>query len=57
MVYLINKETEEVINEYKEVISWGYNFVEFLNNGQRGKIYCGKNEYFTDQKSEEEIDE
>lgn len=46
-VYLINKETNEVVAEYKDVISWGYNFVEYFNGG-RCKIYCEDNEYFTD---------
>ena len=57
IVYLINKETNEIINEYKNVISWGYNFVEF-NNGGRCKIYCNsETEYFTDEKLEEIEDE
>ena len=48
MVYLVNKETKEIINTYNDVIGWGYNFVEY-NNGGRCKSYCGENEYFTDQ--------
>ena len=47
-VYLVSKETKQVIGEYKNVISWGYNFVEF-HNGGRCKIYCNENEYFTDK--------
>ena len=48
-VYLINKETNEVIQTYTDVQHWGYNFVEYLNNGRRAKFYCGENEYFTDK--------
>lgn len=48
-VYLKNIETNEVINEYDNVISWGYNFVEY-NNGGRCKIYCNsETEYFSDE--------
>lgn len=46
-VYLLNKETNETINEYNNIITWGDNFVEY-NNGGRCKIYCNENEYFTD---------
>ena len=55
-IYLINTETNELINEYTNVIHWGYNFIEF-DNGGRCKIYCGEKEYFTDtyhQKQQEE---
>lgn len=48
MIYLINKETNEVINTYHNVISWGVNFVEYLNSGYRGKVYCNDGEFFTD---------
>ena len=52
MVYLINKETNEVINTYTNVIRWGYDFVEYDNNG-KGKIYCNtETEYFTDEEPE-----
>lgn len=47
-VYLINIDTNELVSEYNNVIRWGYNFVEYDNNG-RCKIYCSENEYFTDQ--------
>ena len=46
-VCLLNKETNETINEYNNIITWGDNFVEY-NNGGRCKIYCNENEYFTD---------
>ena len=46
-VYLKNTETNETIREFNNVISWGYNFVEY-NNGGRCKIYCDEEkEYFT----------
>ena len=49
MVYLINKETKETIQEFNNVINWGFNFVEY-NNGGRCKIYCDhEKEYFTDK--------
>lgn len=50
-VYLINVETNEVINTYDKVLHWGYNYVEYDNNG-RAKIYCSENEYFTDKEPE-----
>ena len=52
-VYLINKETNEIIKEYTNIISWSYNFVEY-NNGGRCKIYCNENEYFTDVEPKDE---
>ena len=48
-IYLINSETNETIQTFDNVIKWGFNFVEYENNGLRGKIYCGENEYFTDK--------
>ena len=48
-IYLINAETNETIQTFEEVISWSYNFVEYRNNGNRAKMYCGENEYFTDK--------
>ena len=48
-IYQINKETNEVIKEYSNVIRWGYNFIEYNDDG-RCKIYCGENEYFTDKR-------
>ena len=53
MVYLINKETKETIQEFNNVINWGFNFVEYTNGG-RCKIYCDhEKEYFTDKLEEE----
>ena len=48
MIYLINKETNEVIQTFEDVIEWGENFVEYNNGGYRAKMYCSENEYFTD---------
>ena len=47
MVYLINKETNETIQTFQNVIAWDYNFVEYMNGKYRAKMYCGENEYFT----------
>ena len=47
-VYLINKQTKEIVREFKNVISWDYNSVTFMNGGYVGKIYADENEYFTD---------
>lgn len=49
MIYLINAETNEVIQTFENVIEWGYNFVEYTNDGIRAKIYCNENEYFSDK--------
>ena len=49
MIYLINAETNEVIQTFENVIEWGYNFVEYKNETIRTKIYCNENEYFSDK--------
>lgn len=46
-VYLVNKETNEILRTFTDVKSWNETFVEFKNGGFRSKIYCGENEYFT----------
>jgi len=52
-IYLINNETNEIIQIYQNVEKWGYNFVEYKNNGMRGKIYCDmETEHFSDTKPE-----
>lgn len=38
--YLIDKETNEVKQTFSNVLSFRENYVEYLNNGCRGKIYC-----------------
>lgn len=48
-VYLVNAETNEIIETFENVTTWGENFVEYLNGGYPGKVYCRGNEYFTDQ--------
>ena len=48
-IYLINKETNETIQTFENVITWGHNFVEYDNGGYRAKMYCSENEYFTDK--------
>lgn len=48
-VYIINKNTNKIVREFTDVISFDVNYVEYLNNGCRGKIYCDiENEYVTD---------
>lgn len=54
MIYLINTETNEVVNTYRNVIAWGINFVEYNQNGLRAKIYCNETEYFTDKVEEQD---
>ena len=39
-VYLINKNTNEVIREFSNVLSFNSNYVEYSNGNCRGKIYC-----------------
>ena len=52
-IYLINNETNEVTQTYQNVEKWGYNFVEYKNNGMRGKIYCDmETEHFSDKMPE-----
>lgn len=56
-VYLINKNTDEIIREFSDVLSFGVNYVEYSNDGCRGKIYCNtETEYISEtipeQKSE-----
>lgn len=48
MIYLINADTNEIINTYENVIAWDYNFVEYTNDNIRAKIYCNDDEYFSD---------
>lgn len=48
-IYLKSIETNEIKKAYKDVIVWGYNFVEYYNSGNRAKIYCDtETEYFTE---------
>ena len=54
-IYQINKHTNEIVQEFSNVLSFGNNYVEYLNNNCRGKIYCDTNtEYFSDQIPEQE---
>lgn len=53
-IYLYNSNNE-LLQEFHNIISWGCNFVEY-NNGGRCKIYCGENEYFTNEKIEVQDD-
>ena len=55
-VYLVNAETNEIIETFENVVEWGYNFVEYLNGGYPAKIYCNENEYFTNVEVQNAID-
>lgn len=52
IIYLKDKETKTIQRIFTNINSWGYNFVDFENNG-RCKLYCGETEYFTDKEVEE----
>lgn len=50
IIYLIDRETNEIKNTYTNVAKWAENFVECSNNGLRSKFYCDSEvEYFTDK--------
>ena len=56
VVYLKNKETNEILQTFENVIEWGDTFVEYRNeNNYRTKTYCDENEYFTDIAEQEEL--
>lgn len=49
-IYLINRETNEIIDTYENVYNWAENFVEFTNGRFDAKHYCNiETEYFTDK--------
>lgn len=48
-IFRISKITKEIVGEYANIISWSEDYVEFKNNGNRCKIYCNENEYFTNE--------
>ena len=54
MIFLKNKETNEIIQTFDNVIDWGECYVEYSKNTARIKIYCGENEYFTNEAPVEE---
>lgn len=57
MIYLKDRNTNEIKETYDNVIAWGDDFVEYYNNGNRAKFYCGDDEYFTDaDKLNEELE-
>ena len=53
-VYLVNNETNELINTYDNVIAWDYNSVTYNNGGSVGKTYCSEYEHFTDEYNEQD---
>lgn len=52
-IFLLNKETNEILKTYNNVIVWDETFVEYENSGYRSRIYCEYNEFFTDKRIEE----
>lgn len=49
-IYLIDRETGKVEKTYTNVINWNETFVEFINGGFIGKIYCNSEiEYFSNE--------
>ena len=56
-IYLLNTETNELIQTFRDVKSWTSNSVTYLNGGYLGKVYCNENEYFTDRIPVEVLDE
>ena len=52
MIYLINKETNEVVNTFANVLEWDERSVLYQAGKGRGKTYANENEYFTDKEPE-----
>ena len=52
MIYLINKETKEVVNTFGNVIEWNDSYVVYKAGKGTCKIYASEGEYFTDQAPE-----
>jgi hypothetical protein len=52
MIYLVNKETNEVINVFTDVIEWDEQSVLYRAGKGIGKIYAIEYEYFTDKEPE-----
>lgn len=51
-VYLIDKNTNEIIKEYNNVIEYNEDYILYQAGKGRGKLYAGENEYFTNIKPE-----
>lgn len=49
MIYKINKETREMLQQYTNVINWSIDFVEYTSGSIRIKEYCNNNEMFIDK--------
>ena len=52
IVYLINKETKEVVQTIENAVEYDENFVITETNGHKGKFYCDENEKFTEVANE-----
>lgn len=50
VIYLLNRESNELIQVFDDVIRWRADYVEYLNSGHPCKIYCDSEiEYFTNE--------
>lgn len=49
MIYLIETETNNILNGFENVLNWDVNFVEYLNGGFLSKIYAVEGTYFADE--------
>lgn len=54
-IYLINKETNEIINEYNNVVEYTDYYIMYKAGKGISKIYVGENEYFTNTTKETEV--
>lgn len=49
-IYLLEKETNNLIQTFNNVTDWAENYVCYTVSGQMGKIYCDTEiEYFSDE--------
>lgn len=47
-VYLVKKETNEIITEFDNVLAWDSNAILYQAGKGKCKIYSSDDEYFTD---------
>lgn len=52
MIYLVNKETNEIIEKFKNVTEWSENYILIIRPKSTVKYYASEGEYFTDQAPE-----
>lgn len=46
-IYLVNKDTNNVVNTFTDVISWTDEYVLYRAGKGRGMMYASENEYIT----------